>query len=503
MILAFKWLQEAGEVEDSPAWESPILFEQMSPPDVPASLLPDPLGAFAKALSDVAETPEALAVFVALGVVAVAASRRYVVMPIEGWMEHVNVYTAIALPPANNKSLVIRRATKPLIEWERKQREELQPKIAQARSKRKSEERLIEHNRKAAVREQDSVARTKLMDAVAELEASLTEIPMLPKLFTNDATPESLATSVAEQGGHFAIISDEGGITETLAGLYSNGAANIDILLKGIDGGEVRVQRKERTYDLNPVLNIPLAIQPQILTNMADKRAFTGNGLLDRFLFLVPQSKLGHRTLDGPPVPCEVADEFEKLIFRLLDVETSSRGGHGMHVLTLSPDAFSMWQTFRLFIERELRPEGRLAEASGWGGKLAGFALRIAGLFHVVSNSSHQQVIEKAVIERALAMAKLLIEHRLAAQELMGRDITSHDAKYLYDWIIRGGNTKFTRTECLRANHGHFKSKKSMDSALDSLSERRIISRCRHEQTSKAGRPPEIYEVNPLVFGHK
>lgn len=71
VVLAFKWLQEAGEVEDSPPWESPILFEQMVPPDVPASLLPDPLGAFAKALSDVAETPEALAVLVTLGVVAV------------------------------------------------------------------------------------------------------------------------------------------------------------------------------------------------------------------------------------------------------------------------------------------------------------------------------------------------------------------------------------------------------------------------------------------------
>ena len=133
------------------------------------------------------------------------------VEPIPGWIEHLNIYTAIALPPANNKSLVIRRATKPLVEWEQRQREELQPLIAQARSKRKSEERLIDHNRKAAVREPDAAARTKLMNEVAEQEANVTEIPVLPKLFTNDATPESLATSVAEQNGRFSIISDEGG----------------------------------------------------------------------------------------------------------------------------------------------------------------------------------------------------------------------------------------------------------------------------------------------------
>jgi hypothetical protein len=233
---AFKWLREGGLINVVVAWDPPILFDQMVPPDVPADLLPDPLGAFAKALADMAEVPEALPVFAVLGAVATAVAGRFVVVPKEGWHEHLNIYTAVALPPGNNKSLVLRRATAPLIEWEADKRLEMAPKIMEARSRRKSEEKVIEHKRKEAARKDDAKERENLLEEITKLEMELTEIPVLPKLFANDATPESLATSVHEQHSRFAIISDEGGVTETLAGLYTKGAANIDILLKGIDG---------------------------------------------------------------------------------------------------------------------------------------------------------------------------------------------------------------------------------------------------------------------------
>src|SRR5207249_2854192 len=86
----------------------------------------------------------------------------------------------------------------------------------------------------------------------------------------------------------------------------------------GIDGGLHRVRRRDRNYDLNPILTIVLAFQPQILMNMAEKKAFHGNGLLDRFLFLLPESKLGSRTHDGPPVPDEIARAYIDRVYGLL-----------------------------------------------------------------------------------------------------------------------------------------------------------------------------------------
>ena len=60
-------------------------------------------------------------------------------------------------------------------------------------------------------------------------------MPCEPTLFINNVNPESLAHLVHEQQGRLAIFSDEGGILETLAGLYHHGMANVDILLKGIE----------------------------------------------------------------------------------------------------------------------------------------------------------------------------------------------------------------------------------------------------------------------------
>ena len=91
---------------------------------------------------------------------------------------------------------------------------------------------------------------------------------------------------------------------ETLAGLYSHGSANIDILLKGIDGGEVRVHRKDRSAILNPYLTVVLTVQPVVMQNMAGKRAYLGKGVLERFLYVLPQSQLGYRTHNTPPSQC-------------------------------------------------------------------------------------------------------------------------------------------------------------------------------------------------------
>lgn len=506
---AFKWLREACLIERMIEWESPVLFDQMTPPDVPASLLPNPLGAFAKALADMAEVPEALAVFTVLGVVATAVARHYSVEPKPGWTEHLNIYTAVALPPGNNKSLVLRRATEPLRLWEKIQHDELQPKIKEARSRRKSEEKIIEKKRKDAARKDDPTIRDQLLDEIVKLETNLTEIPVLPKLFTNDATPESLATCVQEQGGYFAIISDEGGIIETLGGLYSNGVANIDILLKGIDGGLHRIRRRDREYDLRPILTILLAFQPQILNNMAEKRAFCGNGLLDRFLFLCPESKLGSRTHDGPPIPDEIVRAYVDRIIGLLyyDPKNNLKEVNG-GTLSLDLEAAQHWRAFQAAVELELQQTGRLAELQGWGGKLPGFTLRIAGLLHLASKFSPKMsflpsAIDKATMEQAVSIARLLIEHALAARQLMGGDAATEDAKILYDWIVRERQGRFTRTDCLRSNHGRFKQKKRLDAALDVLSQRRIVSRQERQPTGRPGRPAEVYEVNPLVFDRK
>ena len=207
---------------------------------------------------------------------------------------------------------------------------------------------------------------------------ALTEISPLPVLFTNDATPESLTHLVAEQGGRLAIFSDEGGILETLAGLYNHGSANIDILLKGIDGGEVRVHRKDRSAILNPYLTVVLTVQPVVMQNMAGKRAYLGKGVLERFLYVLPKSHLGYRTHNTPPLSRNIQAAYDQTIIALLNTQvtafdTSAR--ETMRILTLSAEADTAWRDFQMQFETELRPEGLLGSYPGLGRKISGIYL--------------------------------------------------------------------------------------------------------------------------------
>lgn len=302
-------------------WEQPIFFDEIETPDIPAALLPDVLGEFASALATATETPEALTVMVILGVLSVAASKRFVVSPKSGWQEPVNIYTLIALPPANHKSLVLKSCTQPLVEWEKEQEILHGHSIKRERAEYKTQEKIIESLRAQTAKTKDLEEQNQLRKKVAELEANLKTPPSLPNLFGNDFTPEALVNRMHEQGGRYAIFSDEGGITETLSGLYSNQHANVDILLKGIDGGDMRVGRSGKNFQLNPFLTITLTVQPVVIQNMMVKQAFKGNGLLKRFLYALPKSKLGYRTHDKPPVMPALQKAFNYKIKTLLNIQ--------------------------------------------------------------------------------------------------------------------------------------------------------------------------------------
>ena len=108
---------------------------------------------------------------------------------------------------------------------------------------------------------------------------------------------------MAEQGEKAAALSSEGGIFDIMGGRYSRGMPNLDIFLQGHAGDAVRVERRSRepVYMDEPALTMGLSPQPEILRGLVDKPGFRGRGLLARFLYLIPKSTLGYRTLEQHP----------------------------------------------------------------------------------------------------------------------------------------------------------------------------------------------------------
>ncbi len=477
------------------AWDDPIFFNEYDMPDIPACLLPNIFHQFAKELAESVEVPEALCVMTVLGIISSVASKFCKVSPVEGWEEPVNIYTLIALPPANHKSIVLARCKEPLIQCEQEQEKDFRQKIKQHLSERKTHERIIEGLRTKAAKIKDLNEQQKLIREITAKEGALEEIPAAPQLFVNDVTPESLTTILSEQNGRLAIFSDEGGVLETLGGLYSNGAANVDILLKGIDGGEIRVRRKDKNISLNPYLTMVLAVQPIIVRNLISKQAYIGNGMVERFLYVLPHSKLGYRTHDKPSLREELRSVYKMKIKALLSEISSEK------IFTLTPDARNGWKQFQREIEIELRPDGKLGNCQGWGGKICGFTLRIAGLLHVAEHGIRINEINSQTMNRAIAISELLIPHTLAAFGLMAMDEATEDAKWIWEWVLSKGEESFTRTEIInRTRNKKLGKVERLNKALQVLRNRNLVSKAVEVPTRK---PTFKYYVHPLALAKK
>lgn len=501
---AAEWLGLKAQA-DPVTWEAPIGFDEVRTPEIAADVLPGAFSAFAKALAETAEVPESMTTMATLGAVSAAVTKKFKVAITGDWLEPLNIYSLTALPPANNKSYVLREVIGPIESWEADRFLEMQSAIRAAVSTRRNEESLIVSLRAKAARNDKPEQRAALFAEVTELEGKLTKVPVPPKVYINDATPEALAAAISEQEGRIAIISDEGGMTETLAGLYSSGRANYDVLLKGYDGGTLRLKRKDREIDLRPYISVLLLVQPQVLRNMAQQKAFAGRGLFERFFYLLPTSKLGFRTLNTRPIPGDVRTAYSRELRRLLDLPVLKHhsGADEPTLLRLSPGAAELFAAYRHEIEPALSPEGRLRVFAGWAGKLAGNCARVAGLLHVAEHGTSTLTISRETMDRAILLCRALTEHALAAHSMMELDRSTQDAADLYNHIRERGEPLIGRTELLRRFHGRFTNKRRFDAALETLRHHNIISDLRKGTDPQTGRQRGYYEVNPMLFTRK
>ena len=482
--------KEYQEYQEYQNWEVPILFDNFDTKEIPAEILPSPLKEFAKALSKSTETPEAMAVMSVIAVLSTSLQGKFEVMPREGGehKETLNIYTLTALPPANRKSAILKSCTYPLQEWEKEQKEILEPEIIKQKSRYESEKKVIEAMRKQLKSDGNNYDS---IEKIAQKESELKEPQTLPRLFVNDTTPESLAIMVAEQNNRMSVFSDEGGIVETMAGLYSGGSANIDILLKGWDGGHLRQKRKDRDLDINPLLTINLVVQPIIIQNLGSKKAYAGKGLLERFLYCLPKSNLGYRSNEQTAITKQIKNNYNHKIRDLLNIPYQK----DPIILSLDDKSFKEWRDFQNMIEIDLRPEGRLAICQGWGGKICGHALRIAGLFHVAEYGKDCTKINIGTIQKALELCSLLNYHAIAAFSAMEVDPDTKDSKEILRWIEAFKLDYFSKADLTKKmqNRASMNAER-LDKLLNILSQRNIIS-----DPIKEGKKTINFKVNPAI----
>jgi putative DNA primase/helicase len=502
LVVAQQRKADGAPPTDPDAWPEPILPGTMRVPEIPSDLLPEPLASMARAVARSTQTPPAMAVIVALTVVAAAVQRRFEVAPYgdDDYVEPLSIWGLVVLGSGNRKTAVLGALTDVLVRWEKQARDRSRSEIAKAEAARDVIAKRIEKLKNDAGREDDQKRRALLQDEIQRERESMPREVFAPRLFSGDVTAERLQQLLVEQNERMAVVSDEGGIFQVMAGAYSGGIASLDVFLQGHSGAPMRVDRAGRMAHLDrPALSFGLALQPGILQDAGKSRRFRDSGLMARFLYTVPMSNVGKRDVrERILLDQHVRAAWDHCITRLLD---NMQGPIGKpRVIPFDNAARELWLDLCAEIERDQGEGGRLAHINDWSSKLPGAAARIAGLMALAEGGTELDHVGVESVRRAVQLARLLIPHAEAAFRLMGAADAEGDALHLLAWIRRNGLRYFARREAHRALESRFRTLDRMMPAVRQLQGWFILSNEYQEREHAAGRASVVYYVNPQIF---
>jgi hypothetical protein len=476
-------------------------------PRLDSTLLPGWAGKFILAASKATETPPELAAGMVLAACATACARRLRILVKPGYFEPLNLWVVVAMPPASRKSQIQKAANAPLLDWSASRALELEPEIQRITSERKTMEVRANQLRLKAAKAKTEVEAEQIARQAARIEMELPAVPTTPRLWTSDVTPEQLGNLLADHEECMAWLSSEGGIFDTLGGRYSHGVSNLDLVLKAHSGDPDQLDRGSRpsVFLRCPRLTVGLSPQPEVLHGLAAKKGFRGRGLLARFLYLLPQSPLGFRTLETAPIPQSVKEDYASGLRAMLDwdLHTGTDGQTCCHLLKLSPDAMFEWHQFALFIESEMRPGERLEHVTDWAGKAPGAAARIAGILHAIEHAHGapwEHLITAETMNAALEIMAVITHHSLAALDFMGTDYVIDHARHVWRWVERSRLPLFTVREAFNNLRSRFQRVSEIHAALDVLEERGYVELLPPGKREGPGRPPSpTVQVRPEI----
>lgn len=448
------------------------LTQTVSIPPFPVDSLPQAISDMVCAVADFTQTDTAMAGTASLTALAACTGGRAEIEVRAGWQEPLNIYTASLNLPGERKSAVQTTMAKPVYAAERSLAEAVAPAHRDAATRKDIALKNAERLRNAAAKEDNPDEQGKLIDRAvfAAAEADSIKVPPIPRLIADDTTPEAAASLLAEQGGRLAIISAEGGIFDIIAGRYSGNIPNLDIWLKGHSGDPVRIDRKNRPpeYIPRPALTLGLMLQPSVLDAIAANRQFRGRGLLARFLWAYPVSKVGRRSVESPSVPETVEQAYTAAVQGLASALNTRTE---VAVLKLTDSAYKAVVAIAEKVEPALADDGELAALKDWGSKFVGTIARIAGILHLAEHGPDglTQPVTATTVLAAYRLGEYYRACAIRAFTEMGTDQITADANFLLDRIQLLGQDEVSERDMQRAGKSRFKTKADLKPVLSRL----------------------------------
>lgn len=471
-----------------------------------SELTPFPIDALPKVLADVArEVSRSVQVAVdaagmlAIGVATSALAGGCWVRIGQSHEEPLCLWIVVVLPSGERKTATISTLQRPLDDWERSVMANYRLAHDLAREKIESHEARLRKLRERAA-DPKTTNRESFEKERDELAKNRPTVPSSPALIIQDITPEALAKKLEEQGGRAALISDEGGVFGMLDGRYSaGGLTNLDVHLKAHSGSQIKVERVNRVANVinKPVLSIVVTVQPIVLDGLQEQSRLRGSGVLARFLYCFPASRVGFRSYSDNDIAPDVRRNYETTIKRLLEFQGAAAQKHP-RTIRIEGEALQLWKSFHDEIESLMREDSILEDLRDWGSKLPGAVARMAAVFHLVMETDENKSdrILAECVNQAISIARYLVPHARRAFHMLGGDQHEALARRLVRWIQKKGVSEFRLRELKQAHRSM--PDNDVERAVCLLENRGYIRSI--PQHAGVGRPSRRFKVHPELL---
>ncbi len=431
-------------------WGDPAPLQTVTDtPSFPLEALPAWAVAHAEAVAEAIQVPVDLPASLIIGALSAATTGRLDAMPGPEWVEPVNLYLAVVMRSGAGKSPAEKACVSWLRRWQARRIEE----TAEARDKAVFRASGL---RKKAVDaqkgyEMGSTSEDDAWDAHVRALAAEADVPPVPRVIIDDATPEAVATLLKAHSERLAIMSTEADLFDMVLG-DGRRKPNINIYLKAWSGDTMTRDRKgssdtgpEATDLTRPLLTVSAAVQPSVLERIRTDAELVGRGFVARFMLSVPPDTIGRRdhtrrfTANGLATRRDYEAACIEMADRLARFTMPAR-------VRFDRDAQRCLNEFMATVEPQLAAAGDLAVLAEWANKCFASVARYAALLWVAEGHDTGEAIDADTCARAVTLGWYWVAHAAHAYGRAG-DHVAAQATAILEWAAAEGNATFTATD--------------------------------------------------------
>lgn len=464
----------------------------------PVNALPPIIGDMADAIAIITSTDVAMSGTAILSAISYCFTGVYRMCGKSDHTEPLLIDALTIAEPSFRKSPVISMVKRPFVQFSYDWNEGHKTEIYKNMAERKMLENQISALEKSENADSDEIAElhTKLCDM---------DVNSFRRIVVDDITPESLVSQL-EQNGTLLMISDEAGMLGNFSGRYSNNIPNLDLLLKSWNGETYISDRATRESIVlkNPYLSISLACQPYVFDGIMNNAAFRGSGLVARFVYCFPKSNIGTRKYDTEPISEKTAENYKKLVYKLLYNKFSYNSENEMYLHFDENSYREFVNLYNNHIEPKLITD--MAFCKDWGGKYHGLILRLCGIIHCVKcalNNVNPANVDVGIETfcNAVEIGEYYREQAIYAYSLGDVDTATLKAERVID-RIRAKNIRTIRQNELYkiCRCTLFRNANDFNETIIMLEEYGYIKRKTVQGANGNNKSSIVLHVNPLIY---